>query len=613
MLSPTPTFKKPTSWINWNGRLGKLADFWGKYQKWWWIFVAVFMMVSFAYDIGRVVTRSEILSGSQNVKGSITVQQAIQKSTNAGGRLLITSNTEARFIDSVGHSWNIPNFSKTATQLDMEQFKKNQVGVDGVFSINVRPVKTRPADVWLTTLSELLARFLIIGLYALIFYFIMRYIAGQKKGRFNKVVGEKATTKIVDVAGYEGVKTELVEVVQYLRDPERFSKLGAHPPRGVLLYGPPGTGKTLLAKAVAGEAAASFYEQSASSFVQIYAGEGAKAVRQLFEQARKNAPAVIFIDEIDAVGGARSGGSHDERVQTLNAILTEMSGFGDNKGIVVVAATNRLETLDDALVRSGRFDRKVYIGLPSTSDREKILKVHAAKVTAAEDVDWTLWAAQTRGFSGADLAALVNEAAIEAARANKNSVENSDIAKARDRVWIGAKNHGQVLSDEERNIVAVHEMGHAFMRLQSGGRVEKVSIAPRGQSLGVTVSVMDSDKYLLSKEDVHKELLTMMGGRAAEMVVFGRVTGGAADDMARASNLARETALRIGTEKWGAYIPQDVQQKFVDDEASKMVNMAYEEACSILKSHQQSLERASKRLQESDEMNEQEMKQFWPM
>jgi len=606
-----PTFKKPLSWIKWNGPLGRFADFWGKHQKWWWIFVVMFVLVSFAYDIGRIVTRSEILSGSQNVRGSITVSEAIKRSGEGGGRLLITSNSDARFIDALGHSWNIPNFAKTANQKDMDEFKKNQVGVDGAFAITVRPVKPRPADIWLTTLSELLARFLIIGLYALIFYFIMRYISGQKKGRFTKVVGERATTKIKDVAGYDGVKNELVEVVDYLRDPERFSRLGANPPRGVLLYGPPGTGKTLMAKAVAGETNAAFYEQSASSFVQVYAGEGAKSVRQLFEQARKTAPSVIFIDEIDAVGGARSGGSHDERIQTLNAILTEMDGFGNNQGIVVVAATNRLDTLDEALVRPGRFDRKVYIGMPSLSDRQKILKVHAQKVKTSDDVDWDLWSAQTRGFSGADLAALVNEAAIEAARAGKSQVENSDIEKARDRVWIGAKNHGQVLSQTERNIVAVHEMGHAFMRLYAGGRVEKVSIAPRGQSLGVTVSVMDDDKYLQSKSDVQSELLTMMGGRAAEYVVFGQVTGGAADDMARASALARETALRIGSEKWGAYIPQGAELKFVDEEAANMVNAAYEQACQILKERIDQLKSASHKLQEMDELNEDDVKNLW--
>lgn len=602
MLAP---HKKRGPLINWNGRLGKVVDFWGRHQKWWWGIVAAFMIASFSYDIGQMMARSDIGSGG-TPKGTLTVEQAVERSAK-GGRLLITSTTDARFIDEVGGYWNIPNFAKTANQEDMDTFERNGVHVDGSFSVAVRPIKTKPSDLWLATLSDLLVKLLIIVFYALIFYFVMKYASSQKQGRYTKVNAERTRVKIHDVAGYDGVKNELVEVVEYLRDPEKFSRLGARPPRGVLLYGPPGTGKTLLAKAVAGEAAAAFYEQSASSFVQVYAGEGAKSVRQLFEQARKNAPAVIFIDEIDAVGASRSGGGHDERIQTLNAILTEMDGFGDNHGIVVVAATNRLDTLDEALVRPGRFDRKVWIGLPTLSDREKILKIHGNKIKAADSVDWALWAAQTKGFSGAELAALVNEAAIEAARANKNQVDNEDIGKARDRVWIGAKNHGQILSDKEREIVAVHELGHALMRLHVGGRVEKVSVAPRGQSLGVTVSVMDDEKYLHTLEDVQNELLTMMGGRAAEMVVFGRVTGGAIDDMQRASSIARDAAVRLGSDKWGAYVPSDAQLKSVDDEAAALVNNAFEQARQSLQQKKDVLLSAARALQENDELSESQL------
>lgn len=599
--------EKKKTFINWNGRFGRFLNFYERNQKWWLIFVPVFIAVTLSYDVGQMVARSDLWSGSQNVKGNITVSEALSKSELGGGRLLITSNTDARFIDVSGQSWNIGNFAKTATQSDMDKFAANNVGVDGSFTINVRPVKTKPNDLLLAVFSDFIFKFAIVAFYVLIIYFGLKYFVGQKKGRFKKVEGEQTSVKIADVAGYEGPKQELVEVVDYLRDPERFSRLGARPPKGVLLYGPPGSGKTLLAKALAGEAAAYFYEQSASSFVQVFAGEGAKSVRQLFEQARKTLPAVIFIDEIDAVGGSRSGGAHDERVQTLNAILTEMDGFENNEGIIVVAATNRLEVLDEALVRPGRFDRKVYIGLPGSIDREKILQIHGSKIKLSNTVDWKLWAAQTKGFSGASLAALVNEAAIEAAREHKDVVDNADIAKARDRVWIGAKNQGQILSNEEREIVAVHEMGHALMRLKTGGRVEKVSIEPRGQSLGVTVAVMDEEKYLHSMEDIENEILVLMGGRAAEKIMFGRVTGGATDDMQRASQLARNAAIHLGSERWGAYVPSTDNQKALEDEAAKLVNNAFEKACEYLLENKNKLKSVSDILKESDEINEVEL------
>ena len=609
--SASPSNNDKSPFFTWNGRFGRFIEGWNKFQWWWWVGIISLMMAWFSYDVGQLVARADILSGSQNVKGSITISQAIEKSAQSpGGRLVIASSTDARFIDSNGVSWNIPNFSKTTTQGEMDSFFKNGVTVDGKFSIDVRPVKTKPSDLLVTTVTDLLLKIIFIAFYATIFYFIMKHFRGQK-GRFKKIQSGSSPVKIKDVAGYDGVKNELLEVVDYLRNPKRFTLVGAHPPRGVLLYGPPGTGKTLMAKAVAGEAAATFFEQSASSFVEIYAGEGAKAVRKLFDEARKSAPSVIFIDEIDAAGGARSSSSHNEQVQTLNAILTEMDGFGDNQGLVVVAATNRLEVLDEALVRPGRFDRKVWIGMPTVSDRESILRTHAKNIQCDQDVDWRMWSLQTKGFSGADLAALVNESAIEAARNNANQVNNDHVSKARDRVWIGAKNHGQILSDTERNIVAIHELGHAWMRLYTKGHIEKVSISPRGQSLGVTVSVADDEKFLHTKLDIQKELMVLMGGRAAEEIIFNDVTGGAMDDMHRASILARDAVLRLGSVKWGAYIPNEDNKKYIDDEATTMVNSALEKSVSVLSPQRELILKASDILQQNEELSEMDLLKIW--
>lgn len=609
MTTPSAS-SDPKPLINWSHRVGKWVDAWGRNQKWWWVGVIIVALSWFAYDAGQLVARADLLSGTQNIQGNITVAQAVEKSKMGSGRLIVVSEDAARFIDHNGMAWHVPDFTKTATREHVDQMKKNGVVLDGSFSINVRPAQTRPSDLLVAALSDLMLKLMFIGFYGLIFYFVMRYLR-TSGGRFKKITAEMPLAKIEDVAGYDGVKNELLEVVDYLKDPQRFERVGARPPKGVLLYGPPGNGKTLLAKAVAGEAKASFFEQSASSFVQIYAGAGAKSVRQLFETARASAPAVIFIDEIDAVGGDRSLGGHDERVQTLNAILTEMDGFANNKGLVVVAATNRLETLDDALIRPGRFDRKVYIGPPTLLDREAILNRHALNIQCDETVHWQRWALQTKGFSGADLAAFVNEAAIEAARRGSDTVSSSDLIKARDRVMIGARNHGQILSDHERQVVSVHEIGHAWMRLHEEGRVEKVSISPRGQTLGVTVSVADEEKFLHAQADLEKELRVLLGGKAAETIVFGKATGGAADDLQKASHLARQVCVHFGTEKWGTYIPSEHAQGSIDEEASRLLNNMFKQTLEILSEHKQDLIKASDILFQKEELNEHDLTRLW--
>lgn len=590
--------------LGWNGYLGKTLDIMAKHQKWWWIFLLIFLIGSSSFNIGEIVTKTNLSMGNQNIKGNITLQEALTKSKK-GGRLIIISNNDARFIDITGTPWNIPGFSKNVNQNNMDEFKRNNINIDGKFNLVIEPIKIKTSDMLISIVSDLAFKVIFIMFYLFIFFIIIKHFSNQKnnQNRFKKIEKNEKSTRIKDVAGYEGVKNELIEVVDYLKDSEKYTQLGAMPPKGILLYGPPGTGKTLLAKAVAGEARATFYEQSASSFVQIYAGEGAKAVRNLFEQARKNIPSVIFIDEIDAIGGSRANGGHEERIQTLNAILTEMDGFNDNNGLVVIGATNRIDTLDEALVRPGRFDRKVFIGLPNLKDREKILQVHAQRIKFSSDVNWSLWAKQTQGFSGAYLASLINEAAIEAARLNKLYVENNDIEKARDRVLIGVQNKNQILSETEKNIVSVHEMGHALMRLYVGGHVEKVSITPRGQSLGVTVSVMSEESYLDTLLDIQNELAVLMGGRAAEKVVFDQMTGGSSDDMMKASHLAQEAVLKFGTKKWGSYIPKD-KALDVDMEASLYVNEAYQLAIKVLEKHKESLVLLANMLKDKEELSE---------
>lgn len=611
-IQSTPQ-KNPTKFFSWDGKFGKFIDVWYKKRHWNWFIIIIITMTWYGFDLGQLVTRADLLSGAQNIQGNITIERMLEKSED-GGRLIITSKDNARFIDNAGKTWNIFDFSKKISQEDIEQLENNNVSIDGTFSVIVRPVKVRANDLIMASIADLAMKLTIIFIYVAVFYLIFRYFSKSRGGRYKKIDAKTpVNVTIKDVAGYNGVKDELLEVVQYLKNPERFTRVGANPPRGVLLHGPPGNGKTLLAKAVAGEAAASFFEQSASSFVRIFAGEGAKSVGQLFDQARKNKPSVIFIDEIDAIGGARNSGSNDERVQTLNAILTEMDGFSDNEDIVVVAATNRIDTLDNALIRPGRFDRKVWIGMPTLFDRVEILQRHSDKIKISQDVDWALWARQTKGFSGAELAALVNESAIEAARDNKDEVNGEHIARARDRVWIGAKNHGQILTDEERKIIAVHELGHAWVRLKTGGRVEKVSIEPRGQSLGVTVSISDDEKFLYNQKDVENELAVLMAGRAAEMIVYNKITGGAADDMNKASALAREASLRLGNDKWGAYIPIDANEENIQKSAAKMVNDAFDKSCDVIKKEIKVFLSAKKALLEKDELNEKELLSLWDL
>jgi cell division protease FtsH len=356
-----------------------------------------------------------------------------------------------------------------------------------------------------------------------------------------------------DVAGCEEAKEEVGELVEFLRDPGRFQKLGGKIPHGVLMVGPPGTGKTLLAKAIAGEAKVPFFSISGSDFVEMFVGVGASRVRDMFEQAKKHAPCIIFIDEIDAVGrhrGAGLGGGHDEREQTLNALLVEMDGFEGSEGVIVIAATNRPDVLDPALLRPGRFDRQVVVGLPDVRGREQILKVHMRKVPIASDVDAMVIARGTPGFSGADLANLVNEAALFAARDNAREVRMIHMDKARDKILMGAERRSMAMSEDEKKLTAYHESGHAIVGrlVPEHDPVYKVTIIPRGRALGVTMYLPEGDKYSINRVAIESQLCSLYGGRVAEELIFGadRVTTGASNDIERATKMARNMAT-----KWG--------------------------------------------------------------
>ncbi len=425
--------------------------------------------------------------------------------------------------------------------------------------------------------------------------------------------GDKKVT-FRDVAGADEEKEELQEIVEFLRDPEKYLKLGAHIPKGVLLVGPPGTGKTLLAKAVAGEADVKFLSISGSDFVEMYVGVGASRVRDLFLQAKKEAPAIVFIDEIDAVGrqrGSGLGGGHDEREQTLNQLLVEMDGFGSNEGVVVLAATNRVDILDPALLRPGRFDRQVYVGLPDIKGREEILTIHAHNKPLAEDVDLSQVAKGTPGFTGADLENLLNEAALLAGRQNKMAIDKAAIDEAVIKVIAGPEKHSRVIPEQERKLTAYHEAGHAVVMraLPQHDPVHQITIVPRGQAGGMTIALPDEDRSYLSREYMVQQIVSLLGGRAAEQLMLGDISTGASNDIQRATSLARKMvgtygmSAKLGTVAFDAgsdevfigksmghtrpYSEKTASE--MDSEIRAIIDDAYQKAQEILKTYQRQL------------------------
>jgi len=482
-------------------------------------------------------------------------------------------------------------------------------------------VKVEPTDetnLFMAILSSWLPMILIIG----IWLFFMRQVqgGGNRAMGFGKIRSRITNTednpiKFEDVQGIDESREELEEIVDFLKDPGKFERLGGEIPRGVLLMGEPGTGKTLLAKAIAGEAAVPFFSISGSDFVEMFVGVGASRVRDMFAQGKKHAPCIIFIDEIDAVGrsrGAGLGGGIDEREQTLNQLLVEMDGFEVNEGIIVVAATNRPDVLDHALLRPGRFDRHVVVPSPDIKGRENILKTHSKNIELDKKVSLNKIARGTPGFTGADLANLVNEAALWAARQDKETVDNDDFEYARDKVMMGAERRSLLISDEEKETTASHEVGHALVAasIEEVDPVHKVSIIPRGRALGVTMLLPEEDRHSHNRRSLLGQITMTMGGRAAEHLVFKRFTTGASDDLKRATELARKMVCQWGmSEKLGpltytedaghVFLGRDLQQhtefsnesmRMIDEEVLEILNSSYERAKSILKTYRKALE-----------------------
>ena len=477
-----------------------------------------------------------------------------------------------------------------------------------------------------------------------VWVYFMRQMQGGAGGRgamsFGKsrarLLGEdQVQVTFADVAGVDEAKEEVVEIVEFLKDPGKFQRLGGKIPRGVLMVGSPGTGKTLLARAIAGEAKVPFFTISGSDFVEMFVGVGASRVRDMFDQAKKHAPCIIFIDEIDAVGrhrGAGLGGGHDEREQTLNQLLVEMDGFEGTEGVIVIAATNRPDVLDPALLRPGRFDRQVVVPLPDVRGREQILKVHMRKLPLAEDVKPQIIARGTPGFSGADLANLVNEAALFAARANRRTVTMDEFERAKDKIMMGAERRSMVMDEQEKKLTAYHEAGHAIVGLTvpEHDPVYKVTIIPRGRALGVTMFLPETDRYSISKRRLESQIATLFGGRIAEEIVFGveSVTTGASNDIERATEIARNMVTKWGlSDKLGPLTysedqgevflgrsvtqhkqVSDVTAHVIDEEVRRLIDSNYQRAKSILDSTSDKLHKMAEALIKYETIDESQIK-----
>ncbi len=502
-----------------------------------WMVIGLIVILLFNLFSSTQSPREEIVFSDFMRKVEMgEVREVTIKGNNVSGRLADGSNFKTYTVD-------YPDLVKILR--------------DRGVRIIAKPPEQNP---WWNVLYSVLPMLLFIG----VWIFFMRQMQGGGakalsfgKARARLIADKQNKITFQDVAGVDEAKEELKEIIEFLKDPPKFQRLGGKIPKGVLLVGPPGTGKTLLAKAIAGEANVPFFSISGSDFVEMFVGVGASRVRDLFEQGKKHAPCIIFMDEIDAVGrhrGAGLGGGHDEREQTLNQLLVEMDGFETNEGVILIAATNRPDVLDPALLRPGRFDRQVVVPRPDVRGREEILKVHARRIPLAPDVDLRLLARGTPGFSGADLANLVNEAALLAARRNKKLVERTDFDEAKDKVLMGVERRSMIISEEEKKTTAFHEAGHALVAILLPGAdpVHKVTIIPRGRALGITQQLPTDDKYSYSKDYLLSRITISLGGRAAEEVVFGQKTTGAGDDLEKATELARKMVCEWGmSEKLG--------------------------------------------------------------
>ncbi|MBX3029359.1 MAG: ATP-dependent zinc metalloprotease FtsH [Chloroflexi bacterium] len=578
-------------------------------------------------------------SGTSQPPQSASLEQRVK----AGDVVTITQRGEVLEVtttamDSAGKPVKLSSRVPSAlTQVSQDLSVWCAIGTEGTACPFVPSLVPEAANdgAWLGILLSAMLPVLLIGAFL---YFMFRQAQGTNnqamsfgKSRARMFLGNKTVVTFSDVAGVDEAKTELQEVVEFLKYPEKFNSLGARIPRGVLLVGPPGTGKTLLARAVAGEAGVPFFSISGSEFVEMFVGVGASRVRDLFDQAKRNSPCIVFVDEIDAVGrqrGAGLGGSHDEREQTLNQILVEMDGFDTNTNVIVVAATNRPDVLDPALLRPGRFDRQVILDRPDIKGRLEILKVHIKGKPLDKSIDLPSIAKQSPGFSGADLANLVNEAAILAARRNKKVITTSEFNEALERVVAGPERKSRVISDAEKAIIAYHEGGHALVQrvLPKCDPVAKVSIISRGMALGYTMGLPTEDRYLQSKAEFEDKIAGMLGGNASERLIFGDTTTGSSNDIEKATNLARRMVTefgmsdRLGPLAFGkrdelVFLGREIGEqrnysddvaRQIDEEVRAIIDRAYTRAMDVLTTHKDRLQELAERLVAQETIEQEE-------
>jgi len=555
--------------------------------------------------------------------------QALYQKIDAGEIVTLTvKQNETTAIDNRNLEYKV---QLTNEQIKNELFKKaNERTAEGKTKVTKFEDDSGSSGLWWPMLITWAPLLFIIGIWV----FMLRQMqsGGNKalsfgKSRAKLLNNQQKRVTFKDVAGVEEAKEELQEIIEFLKEPQKFQKLGGRIPKGVLMMGPPGTGKTLLARAIAGEANVPFFSISGSDFVEMFVGVGASRVRDLFEQGKKNAPCIIFIDEIDAVGrhrGAGLGGGHDEREQTLNQLLVEMDGFESNDGVILIASTNRPDVLDPALLRPGRFDRRVVVSRPDVRGREGILKVHTRKIPLGEDVDISVIARGTPGFTGADLANLVNEAALNAARYNKKLVAMADFELAKDKVLMGAERKSMVISNEEKRVTAYHEAGHTLVGLKvpNADPVHKVTIIPRGMALGVTQQLPEGDRHNYSEEYLLGQIAILMGGRIAEDAFLGSITTGASNDIERATELARAMVCEYGMSEMGPltfgkkeeqiFLGREIAQHRdfseetaikIDEQVKKIVTAQYERAKAIIEENRDTMVRLAECLLERESLD----------
>jgi cell division protease FtsH len=598
------------------------------------VYVIFFAAIMFLviYQFRQSASAQETLSINQ-IAADLKAGR-ISRITEDDNRLIVIYEEGAREIEKISH--------KEPTATLVEQLKELGVTTEELATERVK-IDIKPPSAWLSVATAIgyILPFLILGG---VFWFVFRQAQGSNnaamsfgKSRARMFTGDQPTVTFLDVAGVEEAKEELKEVVEFLREPEKFISLGARIPKGVLLVGPPGTGKTLLAKAVSGEAGVPFFSISGSEFVEMFVGVGASRVRDLFDQAKRHSPCIVFVDEIDAVGrqrGAGLGGSHDEREQTLNQMLVEMDGFDTDTNVIIMAATNRPDILDPALLRPGRFDRRVVLDRPDMRGREAILKVHVKGKPLAPETDLSVLARSTPGFVGADLENLVNEAAILAARRDKKMIEQPELEEAIERVIAGPERRSRLISEQEKRIVAFHEAGHAIVGhvLPNTDPIQKVTIVARGMAGGYTMALPTEDRTLMSRGKILDDLAFTLGGRAAEEIVFNDITSGASNDLERVTRMARSMVTRLGmSDELGPmvygqkeeliFLGREISEQrdyseavaqLIDKEVRKLVNEAYEKAKNVIIQHRDKLDAIANRLLEVETLSKDEFELIFP-